>query len=49
MLGYDSDNDGVMQLWGGDHAPSQTFANELGTILAASGLRLTPHIVTGCD
>lgn len=48
MLSYDSDNDGVMQLWSGDHPPSLAFAHMLSEIISTYSLDLTPHIISGC-
>ena len=48
MLGYDADRDGVMQLWSGDHHPSQHFAQMLSEIINNYQLDLVPRVVTGC-
>jgi|GEM_PF-1160806 len=49
MIGYDSDNDGAMELWSGDHPPSLVFAQTLSELIVAHQLDLTPSIVTGCN
>ena len=52
MLGWDSDNDGAMQLWSGDpllYPSSYIFTQMLGDIITAYPLNLIPQIVTGCD
>ena len=46
MLGYDSNNDGVMELWSGDQPLD--FAQLLSGIISNYKLGLTPEIVTGC-
>jgi hypothetical protein len=46
MLGYDSNNDGAMQLWSGDQPTS--FVQMLSQIITTYQLHLTPEIVTGC-
>jgi acetylornithine deacetylase/succinyl-diaminopimelate desuccinylase-like protein len=48
MVGYDSDHDGVMQLWAGDHQPSLMFAQKLRDIILSYQLNLVPRVVTGC-
>jgi hypothetical protein len=47
MLGYDSNNDGAMQLWSGDQPTD--FVQLLSQIITTYHLSLTPKIVTGCD
>ncbi len=49
MVGYDANDDGAMQLWSGDHAPSLTFAQELSRIIQAYPLELAPQVITGCN
>jgi hypothetical protein len=52
MLGWDSDNDGKMQLWSGDpmiYPSSLEFTQLLSEIITAYPLNLIPQIVTGCD
>jgi hypothetical protein len=52
MLGYDSNNDGKMQLWSGDpvlYPSSLEFTQLLSEIITAYPLNLIPQIVTGCD
>jgi acetylornithine deacetylase/succinyl-diaminopimelate desuccinylase-like protein len=48
MLGYDANNDGVMELWSGDHAPSLAFTQLLTDIISVYNFDLMPEIVTGC-
>lgn len=48
MVGYDSDDDGAMELWSGDHPPSLVLAQTLSELIAAYQLDLTPSVVTGC-
>lgn len=48
MVSYDSNFDGEMQLWSGDHSQSQDFAHMFGRIIDAYQLGLVPNIVTGC-
>jgi hypothetical protein len=48
MLSYDEDQDGVMQLWSGDHPPSLVFAQMLSEIITTYPLNLSPRVVTGC-
>jgi hypothetical protein len=46
MLGYDSDNDGLMELWSGDQPLD--FVNRLSNIITTYQLDLIPKVVTGC-
>ena len=46
MLGYDSNNDGKMELWPGDQPVD--FVNMLSEIINTYQIDLTPVIVTGC-
>jgi hypothetical protein len=51
MLGWDSNDDGKMQLWSGDpllHPSSLIFTELLSEIITAYPLNLIPQIVTGC-
>jgi hypothetical protein len=48
MVGYDSDLDGAMQLWSGDHSPSLAFAQKLKEIINTHQLDLAPSVVIGC-
>ncbi len=48
MIGYDGDDDGVMQLWSGDDAPSLALAQGLSEIVKAYQPALVPTVVTGC-
>lgn len=47
MLGYDSNNDGAMQLWSGDQPLD--FVHMLSNIINTYQLGLVPQIVSGCD
>ena len=49
MIGYDANQDGVMELWAGDHPPSLVFAQELSEIINDYQLNLVPLVVTGCN
>ncbi len=46
MLGYDSNNDGVMELWSGD--TNTEFQQMLKDIIGAYPITLTPRIYDGC-
>lgn len=46
-IGYDSDNDGAMQLWSGDQPTD--FVETLSEVIETYQLDLKPEIVTGCD
>jgi len=46
MLGYDSNNDGEMELWPGDQPVD--FVQTLSQTITTYQLDLTPEIVTGC-
>jgi hypothetical protein len=46
MLGYDSNNDGDIQLWSGDQAPA--FVELLSGIINDYQTGLIPQIITGC-
>ncbi len=46
MLGYDSNNDGVMELWSGDE--NTEFQEMLSQIIAAYPISLIPQVVTSC-
>jgi hypothetical protein len=48
MVGYDSDSDGVMQLWPGDHPPSLVFAQTVNEIISTYQIDLAPRIITDC-
>lgn len=48
MVGYDSDDDGVMNLYYGDHAPSLALARRMEAAIVAAGLPLQPVIEPGC-
>jgi len=48
MTGYDGNDDGVMELFHGDHPPSITLTQMIGEIIAAYQLDLVPKIVSGC-
>jgi Peptidase family M28 len=52
MLGWDSNDDGKMQLWTGDpvlYPSSLEFTQLLSEIITTYPLNLIPQIVTGCD
>ncbi len=49
MLSYDANDDGVMELWSGDHAPSLALAHTMSEIIQVYGIGLEASIVTGCD
>jgi len=49
MIGYDENRDGAMQLWSGDHAPSQAFTEAMSDTILAYQLDLVPRIITGCN
>ena len=46
MIGYDSDNDGAMELWCGDQPTD--FVQSLSEIIISYEPRLRPTITTGC-
>jgi len=46
MLGYDSDDDGKMELWSGNEQGD--FQNQLAEIIAAYQLGLKPEVFTDC-
>ena len=48
MLGYDANQDGVMELWHGGHAPSIELVNTMSEIIQAYQLDLSPGFVVGC-
>lgn len=48
MIGYDSNSDGRMQIWSGDHPPSIIFSQTLSEIIDLYQLGLRPLVVTGC-
>jgi acetylornithine deacetylase/succinyl-diaminopimelate desuccinylase-like protein len=48
MIGYDEDNNGIMELWHGDHPPSVALAQMMSEIIIAYKLDLTPRLVIGC-
>jgi hypothetical protein len=48
MIGYDSDNDGSIQLWPGDHPPSLTFAEMIIEVINTYQIDLQPSIFTDC-
>lgn len=49
MVGYDSDRDGVMQLWPGDHRPSLALTQMMSETINTYQLDLAPRIHPGCD
>lgn len=49
MVGYDSDRDGMMQLWPGDHRPSLALTQMMSETINTYQLDLAPRIHPGCD
>ncbi len=49
MVGYDENQDGVMELWSGDHAPSLAFTEVMSDTIRAYQFDLEPRLITGCD
>jgi hypothetical protein len=48
MIGYDANNDGVMQLWHGGHSPSEDLTQTMRKIIVDYRLSLAPKITDGC-
>ena len=48
MIGYDSDQDHVMQIFHGDHPPSKALATSIGQIINDYHIGLDPEIIKGC-
>jgi acetylornithine deacetylase/succinyl-diaminopimelate desuccinylase-like protein len=48
MVGYDSNNDGMMEFWSGEHQPSFEFAQSLIDLIGGYQIDLEPEIVIGC-
>ena len=48
MVGYDANNDGVMQLWHADHPPSLALAQRMQETIQAYQLNLVPQLTAGC-
>lgn len=48
MVGYDADNDQVMELWHGDKSSSVDLANQVVTVIQTYGIGLQPVLVVGC-
>jgi hypothetical protein len=49
MVGYDGDDNQVMELWSGEHAPSLAFTKVLSETITAYALDLVPRFITGCN
>jgi acetylornithine deacetylase/succinyl-diaminopimelate desuccinylase-like protein len=49
MVGYDSDDDGVMQLWPGDDLPSLALTQVMSETIKSYQLYFTPRIHPGCN
>ena len=48
MVGYDANEDEVMELWSGNHQPSFVFTQRLSEIINMYQLDLVPRLVPGC-
>lgn len=48
MVGYDANEDTIMELWHGDHAPSLVLAQMMRDIIQAYQINLAPNLVAGC-
>jgi hypothetical protein len=48
MVGYDANQDGVMELWHGDHSPSLDLVHWMSDILQTYQLDISPQLVVGC-
>lgn len=48
MVSYDANNDGVMELWSGDHPASLVLTQMMSEIILAYQLDLVPRLVVGC-
>jgi hypothetical protein len=48
MIGYDADNDGIMQLWHGNHLPSIELAQTMKDIILSYQIDLLPELAAGC-
>ncbi len=48
VIGYDANQDQVMELWHGDHPPSLALANWMIEIIQAYRIELAPRLVVGC-
>lgn len=48
MVGYDGNDDGVMELWHGGHPPSMALTQMMSETISAYQLDLTPRFVVGC-
>jgi hypothetical protein len=49
MVGYDGNNDGVMELWYGDQQPSLAVTQVMSDTIRDYQLALVPQFVAGCD
>lgn len=48
MVGYDANNDKVMELWYGGHSPSLNLAQMMDQTIKAYQINLAPGFVVGC-
>jgi hypothetical protein len=48
MVGYDDDNDGVMELWHGDDPSSLALTQMMSETIQAYRLDLSPELIVGC-
>jgi len=48
MVGYDANNDTVMELWNGDHSPSLALTQLMSETIEAYQINLAPSILVGC-
>ncbi len=48
MVGYDTNQDGVMELWHAGHAPSIALAEVMSDTIQTYGIRLAPRFIVGC-
>jgi hypothetical protein len=48
MIGYDANQDRVMELWYGDHSPSLDLITRMAEIIRDYQLDLVPRFVVGC-
>ena len=49
MVGYDANDDRVMELWSGDHLPSLALTRTMSETINAFQLGLVPQLVQGCN
>lgn len=48
MVGYDGNDDGVMELWHGGHTPSVALTQMMSETISVYQLELVPRFVVGC-